>query len=416
MKRDENRGEKRWATPLLALLVLASPLFPAISACTADGRGGGGASKKAEGDKAKGGALSTTPGETPGRPSVTPREGPAPEMLAGAHILIAFKGAARARPNVTRTKEEAKRIAEEVAARVKKHPETFADEARRSSDSPSASLGGELDVWPRGRMLPAFDEAFAQTPIGKVAGPFETAFGYHIIFRRAPQPPVRLSASQILIAYQGAPRASKEVTRTREEARHLAEELAVQAKKEPARFADLARQRSNDPRAKEGGPIGVWTTGRGMPVLFSATVRTLKIGEVSGVVESPFGFHVFMRTEVVEPPLLAGSHILLAYKDAERARPTVSRTKEEALALAKKIHEELEAKPASFGALATKHSDCPSAAQGGSLGSWPKGRMAPAFDAALEKLKPGEISGPIETPFGYHLIRRDAPPAKGSAG
>jgi parvulin-like peptidyl-prolyl isomerase len=392
----------------LALLALASPFFSCT--CIADGRGGKGSTKKATEEKPGGQAPGAAAAEAPVRPSVTPKEGPPPEMLAGAHILLAYKGASRARPTVTRTKEEALKLATEIAARVKKSPKIFADEARRHSDGPSASLGGELDAWPKGRMLPAFDAAFAGIKVGEVGGPFETPFGYHVIARRAPLPEVRLSASHILVAFRGATRAPKELTRTRDEARALAEELAARAKKEPAGFAELARQRSDDPRAKEGGPLGVWTTGRGMPILFSSTVRALKIGEVSGVVESPFGYHVFQRTVVVEPAVLAGSHILLAYQGAERAKPTVTRTKEEALALAKKLRLELDDNKASFAALATKHSDCTSAPQGGSLGSWPKGRMAPAFDAALEKLKVDEISGPVETPFGVHLIRRDSPP------
>ena len=65
--------------------------------------------------------------------------------------------------------------------------------------------------------------------------------------------------------------------------------------------------------------------------------------------------------------------------------------------------------PANFAALArTNSSDTQSAQQGGSLGVFPSGVMVPPFEQALTKLKPGEISGPVETPFGYHLIYRPA--------
>ncbi len=63
-------------------------------------------------------------------------------------------------------------------------------------------------------------------------------------------------------------------------------------------------------------------------------------------------------------------------------------------------------KGADFGELAKKHSDDPgSGANGGSLGEFPKGTMVSAFETALDKLKIGEISQPVLTPFGYHIIK-----------
>lgn len=59
-----------------------------------------------------------------------------------------------------------------------------------------------------------------------------------------------------------------------------------------------------------------------------------------------------------------------------------------------------------FEDLARDFSQCPSAKVGGNLGEFPKGRMVPAFEKALFKLSPGEISPPVKTQFGYHLIQR----------
>ena len=58
----------------------------------------------------------------------------------------------------------------------------------------------------------------------------------------------------------------------------------------------------------------------------------------------------------------------------------------------------------SFEEAAQKYSKCPSAAQGGSLGSFTRGRMVPEFEEAAFQLKVGEISEPVKTQFGYHLI------------
>jgi peptidyl-prolyl cis-trans isomerase C len=70
-----------------------------------------------------------------------------------------------------------------------------------------------------------------------------------------------------------------------------------------------------------------------------------------------------------------------------------------------KLSEELKA-GASFSDLATKYSTCPSGKRGGDLGQFGKGQMAKEFEQAAFALKPGQISDPIKTQFGYHIIKR----------
>ncbi|MCA9612585.1 MAG: peptidyl-prolyl cis-trans isomerase [Sandaracinus sp.] len=99
------------------------------------------------------------------------------------------------------------------------------------------------------------------------------------------------------------------------------------------------------------------------------------------------------------------SHILLMYRGSMRS--TASRSKEDA----QREIAEIEGKLTSggdFAALARTHSDCPSGASGGDLGSFGRGQMVKAFEDAAFGLEVGATSGVIETPFGYHLIRRTA--------
>lgn len=110
--------------------------------------------------------------------------------------------------------------------------------------------------------------------------------------------------------------------------------------------------------------------------------------------------------EAPEAPLtrVSASHILVAWKGADRA--SAGRSREEADKLIKEIKASL-AKGESFEALAKKHSDCPSGSKGGDLGFFGRGRMAKPFEDAAFALKIGQISDIVETKFGFHLIRRD---------
>ncbi len=97
------------------------------------------------------------------------------------------------------------------------------------------------------------------------------------------------------------------------------------------------------------------------------------------------------------------SHILIAAPATASADE-----KAKAKALVEDLYKQVKAAPARFGELARQHSQDPgSAEKGGDLGSFGRGLMVKQFDEAVFSMKTGDIAGPVETQYGYHIIRLD---------
>jgi hypothetical protein len=108
--------------------------------------------------------------------------------------------------------------------------------------------------------------------------------------------------------------------------------------------------------------------------------------------------------------MFAAKHLLVMYKGGRRAPEGITRTKDEAKARATEAQKKAKAGKIKFEDLVKEYSDEPRAGErGGDLGSFPKGSMVPEFQAGLEKIKIGEISDVVETPFGFHVILRTQP-------
>lgn len=214
----------------------------------------------------------------------------------------------------------------------------------------------------------------------------------------------RYAASHILVAWQGAVEAPASVTRSEAEARALAESLRERAASEP--FEALAKQHSDDPSGRRGGRLGVWRTGTMVPE-FERVVAAARPGELAPLVRTPFGWHVVRRDAIEEVRI---AHIQVSWEGALRSGST--RTRDEARRAIDGVRERLAAGEA-FAAIARELSDDASASSGGDLGVIGRGQMVPAFEDAAFGLGEGATSDVIETPYGFHLLRRlplTAPP------
>jgi peptidyl-prolyl cis-trans isomerase D len=110
-----------------------------------------------------------------------------------SHILIAYKGAMRANPAITRTKEEAQEKANDLLTQIMANQDSFAMQAFTNSDDPgSQQQGGDLGYFSQGQMTGKFNDFVFGNAIGRI-GMVETEFGYHIIKVTDKQDAIRLA-------------------------------------------------------------------------------------------------------------------------------------------------------------------------------------------------------------------------------
>ena len=100
--------------------------------------------------------------------------------IRASHILIAYEGVTNPTPGVTRTKEDAERLANRLLRQARRNPDGFADLARQNSDGPSKTLGGDLGFYQEGTMAQPFFDYTNKNRIGRI-GLVETDFGFHVI-------------------------------------------------------------------------------------------------------------------------------------------------------------------------------------------------------------------------------------------
>jgi len=114
-----------------------------------------------------------------------PAPAAAPESVTASHILFSYQGAMRARPEVTRSKAEARVLAAEVLGRLRKGALTFDAAVVQYSDEPGAAeRKGALGSFTRERMVKAFSDAAFELAPGAFSDVVETQFGFHIIWRQ----------------------------------------------------------------------------------------------------------------------------------------------------------------------------------------------------------------------------------------
>jgi parvulin-like peptidyl-prolyl isomerase len=105
------------------------------------------------------------------------------QEFGAKHLLVQYKGSARAAPTITRTEEEAKARATEAMKKARSGTK-FEDVVKEYSDEPGAAQrGGDLGKFRKGQMVPAFQDAVEKLKVGEISDLVKTQFGYHVIQR-----------------------------------------------------------------------------------------------------------------------------------------------------------------------------------------------------------------------------------------
>lgn len=169
-----------------------------------------------------------------------------------------------------------------------------------------------------------------------------------------------------------------------------------------ADFEQLAKQYSQEPNAKNsGGHLGYFTVFN-MVYPFENAAYNTKVGDISDIVRTSFGYHIIkVNDRRPRLPKIAVSHIMISDKKGSKTFNPEERINEIATMLKQ---------GQSFESLAKEYSDDKnSAVNGGKLKPFTKGELrAPEFEDAAYQLKTvGEISKPVKTDFGWHIIRLD---------
>jgi len=231
--------------------------------------------------------------------------------------------------------------------------------------------------------------------------------------------PQVLGLAQILVTVpEGAPAAKVE------ELRRKAEGLLARVRS-GADFAGVAAASSDDPQALNGGQLGVRPVD-GWPDLFLKETEGLKPGEVSEVFQSGQGFHILKILTRGEParrpaaraqapalmpgqpaqPVQQQGPMMVTQTHARHILIKTSKVMSDAQAETRlnQLRQRL-VNGESFEDLAKRYSEDVSAPQGGDLGWLTPGETVPAFEQAMNALEPNQISQPVKSQFGWHLIQ-----------
>jgi parvulin-like peptidyl-prolyl isomerase len=414
----------------------------AVTATATPGNAGSGSSAGSAGMAAP--AAPTTPPKDIDSKDILARTETAAEVQV-KHVLIGWKdltgvyGPRMDERAKKRTNEEAAKLAQDIYAKLKANPDQIDQLSKDTSEDPGSQSGDPYTVKADTQFVPEF-KTLALRLKEKEVGIVKTQFGYHVIERVAPPPPDPLESADILkrtaeagpvwvqhvvIGWKDTPAAKagrgdpKAKDRAKEDADKIAKDVLEKARKGDD-MKKLMKDFSEDPGSRETGKPYEVTKDAQLVEPFKDMSLRLKLNE-SGLVKSPFGWHIIKRVAAPPPDALESAdilkreppadkvkvkHILLGWTEAhtddergsKRSRADLEKLVKDTVAKLKKGDKIDEL-------MSTLSEDPGSAKTGKAYDVTPQVGMVAPFKNLSLRLKLNEV-GVVKSDFGIHIIQR----------
>src|SRR5260221_1583652 len=348
-------------------------------------------------------------------------------VVSISQILIAYKGATidpasrwSAKTAPERTREEARSLAVHIASALRSRPEEVGSMVQRYSEEPeSRGRKGWTGAWRAADVPTLAVDAYLTLKEGEISHAFQTDNGFHVIKRVKLPADQNVAVDEIVIVHKETPvlpwlRPGRQDTRARAEALDLAQRVLTLARPQPNSFAKLVDEYSDGLSAVDGGDRGTWPWYEPSvnPAAFAA-VDSVPVGQVTDIEEDGGTLRIFRRKEAREPTWVSTQEIVVTHSSSVvgiSGAPS-KRSRKEALALATRVLRELKQAPSRFESLREKYCDHVRCKEPIRL-IWMPGNGIPGFDRAVGALQIGQIADtPLETPYGFHVVRRIELPA-----
>jgi parvulin-like peptidyl-prolyl isomerase len=327
-----------------------------------------------------------------------------PEKIYYRQLLISFQGCVGDTSN--RSRLSAEELIQNIYNRLierhkKREPYRFEEECFQYSEHPSRLEGGLMPYFHVGSQLPEIEIALLRCPMNQIIRLLDpTPYGFHLLQRLGPQ---RLYFSEILITSQDSKLLpSKRSSRTRLEALQRVQTVLEKLEKKECTFEE-AVLRYGDPciSQKQKGYVGSALV-EVLPAPLRQALLPLGLEEISKTpIETSLGFHIVKRHQLQRVRL---SHLLFEHTGVQKPFGTPSLDQETARKVAISTYQKLLQGELSFEELAKNNTDG-SREKAGDLGYYHRQDRF-FFSYSPFELEVGEISPPVESPSGIHLLKR----------
>jgi peptidyl-prolyl cis-trans isomerase D len=308
-----------------------------------------------------------------------------PEQARASHILLKTEG-----------KDDAavKKQAEDLLAQLKAGASMEELAKKHSQDEASAAKGGDLDFFNKGQMVPEFDKAAFELPIGQLSGLVKTSYGYHIIKVTERRPASQRTLAEVRTQIED----QLKWEQAQAQAQKLADDVAKELKK-PADFATVARA-----RGLQTGESGFFArdepiSGIGMSPAVAQQAFEMQEGEVSEPQRTPQGFAFVTLTGKQDPYVPKLDEVKLKVRDEVLKQKAVEAARQKASSITADMRGDFD-KAAKAAGLEVKTTEL--IARGAPIGD---AGVSPALETAAFALPAGAVSNPVVTDNGAAVVK-----------